>query len=185
MINDIMADARERMHAAAESYKKELGSIRTGRASISMLDEIRVDMYGTMLPINQVATLSTPDARMIVIQPWDRGAIEAIEKAIKVSNLNLNPQNDGKLVRLPIPPLTEERRKDLVKQAKKKNEEAKVEVRGVRRDAKEMIEAAETEGEVSKDDSRRGLDDLQALTDTFAAKIDELTSAKEKEIMEF
>ena len=185
MINEIIAEAREGMNASIDAYKKELHAIRTGRASVSMLDDIHVDAYGSMMPINQVASLSAPDARLIVIQPWDKGVIEAIEKAINAANLGCHPQNDGKLIRLPIPPLTEERRKDLVKQAKKKSEDARISIRNVRRDAKEMIEAVEKEAEISKDDCHRAVDELQAITDSSVAKIDELTATKEKEIMEF
>lgn len=185
MINDAITDARDRMNGAIESYKKELMGIRTGRASASMLDDLLVDYYGSMMPINQVATLSVPEARLILIQPWDKAAFEPIEKAIQASNLGLNPQNDGKVIRLPIPPLTEERRKDLVKQSRKKSEDAKISVRNVRRDAKEMIEAFEKDGDVSKDDSHRGIEELQTLTDSYIAKIDVMTSTKENEILEF
>lgn len=185
MINDIISDARSRMSGAVDSFKKEISSIRTGRASVSMLDDIRVEMYGTMMPLNQLATVSTPDARLIVIQPWDRASIEAVEKAINAANLGMNPSNDGKVLRLPVPPLSEERRRDLVKQTKKRNEESKVAIRAVRRDAKEMIEELEKESEISKDDAHRALEELQGVTDSFAAKVDELTAVKEKEIMEF
>lgn len=185
MLNDIMADAKSRMNAAIDSLKKELVGVRTGRASVSMLDDVRVDAYGSMMPINQVATLSTPDARLIVIQPWDKGVLQDIERAIQAANLGFSPSNDGKVIRVPIPQLTEERRKDLVKQARKRGEEAKVAVRGVRRDAKEMIEELEKESEISKDESHRGLEELQGLTDSFAARIDEMLTTKEKEILEF
>lgn len=185
MIEDILKDARTRMGQAVDAYKKEIATVRTGRASIAMLDDIRVDAYGSPMPLNQVATLATPDARLITIQPWDKSLFTPIEQAINAANLGLTPQNDGKLIRLPIPALTEERRKDLVKQAKKHSEAAKVAIRAVRRDAKEMIEELEKEGEVSKDDSHRGLGDLQGATDAFCGKVDELESAKEKEILEF
>ena len=180
-----MADARGRMGSAVDSFKKDIVTIRTGRASVSMLDDVRVEMYGTMMPLNQLSTVSTPDARLIVVQPWDRASIEPIERAINAANLGLSPSNDGKVIRLPVPPLSEERRRDLVKQVKKRNEEAKVAIRGVRRDAKEMIEELEKESEISKDESHRAVEELQGATDSFAAKVDELTAVKEKEIMEF
>jgi ribosome recycling factor len=185
MINDIMTDARGRMGSAVDSFKKDIVTVRTGRASISMLDDVRVEMYGTMMPLNQLSTVSTPDARLIVVQPWDRASIEPIERAINAANLGLSPSNDGKVIRLPVPPLSEERRRDLVKQVKKRNEEAKVAIRGVRRDAKEMIEELEKESEVGKDEAHRALEELQGVTDSFSTKVDELTAVKEKEIMEF
>ncbi|MBL4889688.1 MAG: ribosome recycling factor [Candidatus Lindowbacteria bacterium] len=184
MINDILEDAKSRMNGAIESVRKEYGSIRTGRANISIFDDIMVDYCGSELPINQVASLSAPEARMLVIQPWDKGAIEPIEKAITSSGLGLNPQNDGAIIRIPIPVLTEERRLELVKHAKKKAEEGKISVRNVRRDAKDMIGALEKESEISKDDSKRGQDELQGITDSFVKKIDEMTANKETEIME-
>lgn len=184
MLNDILSDAKGRMSGAVDSVKKEFSAIRTGRASVTVLDDVRVEYYGSMMPVNQVATLSVPDARLIVVQPWDKSVIGAIERAIIGANLGINPQNDGIVIRLPIPALTEERRKDLVKQARKKAEDGKVNVRGVRRDAKEMIEELEKESEVSKDESHRAIESLQEITDSFTASIDSLTEAKEKEIME-
>jgi ribosome recycling factor len=185
MIQEILREARGRMDTAVEAFKKEMASIRTGRASASMLDDVVVDAYGTSMPLNQVATLSTPEARLIVVQPWDKGTLEAVEKAIIAANLGLTPSNDGKIIRLPVPPLSEERRKDLVKQAKKRAEESKVGIRAIRRDAKELLEELEKEGESSKDDIHRAVEELQGLTDSHAARVDELTAVKEKEILEF
>ncbi len=185
MIEEILEDARGRMNQAVDAYKKELTTVRTGRASAAMLDDIRVDAYGSPMPLNQVSTISTPEARMITIQPWDKGLFTPIEQAIQAANIGLTPQNDGKIIRLPIPALTEERRKELVKQAKKHSESAKIAIRAVRRDAKEMIETLEKDGDVSKDDSHRAVGDLQGMTDSHCGKIDELEASKEKEILEF
>lgn len=185
MIQEILGDAKSRMDVAIDAYKKELASIRTGRASVSMLDDVVVDAYGTAMPINQVASLSTPEARLIVVQPWDKGTLEAVEKAIIAANLGLTPSNDGKIIRIPIPALSEERRKDLVKQAKKRSEESKVGIRAIRRDAKELLEELEKDGDFSKDDVHRAIEELQGLTDSHAHRIDELTAVKEKEILEF
>jgi len=185
MITEVMSDAKNRMNGAIEAFKKELLSIRTGRASASMLDDIMVEMYGSNLPINQLATVSTPDPRVIVIQPWDKSSLSAIEKAVQAANIGITPSNDGKVIRLPIPSLTEERRKQLAKDAHKRAEESRISVRNVRRDAKTLIEDLEKESEISKDDAHRATEELQKLTDSFISKIDGLTAAKEKEIMEF
>ncbi|HBW47846.1 TPA: ribosome recycling factor [bacterium] len=185
MITEVMSDAKNRMNGAIEAFKKELLSIRTGRASASMLDDIMVEMYGSNLPINQLATVSTPDPRLIVIQPWDKSSLSAIEKAVQAANIGITPSNDGKVIRLPIPSLTEERRKQLAKDAHKRAEESRISVRNVRRDAKTLIEDLEKESEISKDDAHRATEELQKLTDSFISKIDGLTAAKEKEIMEF
>jgi len=185
MITEVMSDAKNRMNVAIEAFKKELLSIRTGRASASMLDDIMVEMYGSNLPINQLATVSTPDPRLIVIQPWDKSSLSAIEKAVQAANIGITPSNDGKVIRLPIPSLTEERRKQLAKDAHKRAEESRISVRNVRRDAKTLIEDLEKESEISKDDAHRATEELQKLTDSFISKIDGLTAAKEKEIMEF
>lgn len=185
MITEVMSDAKNRMNGAIEAFKKELLSIRTGRASASMLDDIMVEMYGSNLPINQLATVSTPDPRLIVIQPWDKSSLSAIEKAVQAANIGITPSNDGKVIRLPIPSLTEERRKQLAKDAHKRAEESRISVRNVRRVAKTLIEDLEKESEISKDDAHRATEELQKLTDSFISKIDGLTAAKEKEIMEF
>ena len=185
MIAGILGDAKSGMAGAVESLKKDLASLRTGRASVSFLDGITVDYYGSRVPINQCASVTTPDPRLIVIQPWDKSAITPIEKAITEAKLGLNPQNDGKVIRLPIPPLSEERRKDLAKQARKKAEDHKVSIRSIRRDAKEMLEELEKESEASKDDVARALEELQKLTDTATTHVDEVVVGKEKEILEF
>lgn len=185
MIGEILGEARTRMGGALDALKKDLVAIRTGRASVAMLDDVRAEAYGAQMPLNQLATLSTPDPRLIVVQPWDKGTFAAIEKALMAANLGMTPQNDGKVIRLPVPPLTEERRKGLVKQARKRCEEAKVEIRSFRREAKELLEELEQEGEAAKDDVRHAQDELQKSTDDFVGKIDQTAAAKEKEIMEF
>ncbi|MGH2349322.1 MAG: ribosome recycling factor [bacterium] len=184
MIKDVMADADSRMHKAIEATKHEFGSLRTGRASPVLLEQIRVDYYGVPTPIPQLATVSVPEPRLLVIQPWDKKMAKDVERAILKSELGLVPSSDGTVVRVPIPPLTEERRKDLVKVAHKHAEEGRVAVRNIRREAKELIEAFEDDGEVSEDDAKRGLGELQKLTDKMVADIDALLAAKETEIME-
>ncbi len=172
------------MKGAIEAFKKDLGSIRTGRASLSLLDGIEVEYYGNPTPLNQVASLSTPDSRQIVIQPWDPKTISAIEKAILKSDLDLTPTNDGKVIRINIPPLTEERRKQLVKVVKKRAEEARVAIRNVRRDFNEELKKLEKNKEISEDELKKSLDEVQKLTDTYIKKVDERLEHKEKEIME-
>ncbi len=184
MISDVMADAKSRMHKAIEATKHEFGALRTGRASPALLEQIRLDYYGVPTPITQLATVSVPEPRLLVIQPWDRKMVKDVERAILKSELGLVPSSDGTVVRVPIPPLTEERRKDLVKVAHKHAEEGRVAVRNIRREAKELIEALEDDGEVSEDDARRGLSELQKLTDKSIEDIDALLAAKETEIME-
>jgi ribosome recycling factor len=184
MINDVIADARSRMQKAIEAVRHEFASLRTGRASPTLLEQIRVDYYGVATPITQVATVSVPEPRLLVIAPWDKKMVKDIEKAILKSELGLMPSSDGTHVRVPIPPLTQERRKELAKVAHKHAEEGRVAIRNVRREAKEMIEDLEEEGDVSEDDSKRGLDELQKLTDKFIAEVDALLAAKEKEILE-
>lgn len=172
------------MKGAIEAFKKDLGSIRTGRASLSLLDGIEVEYYGNPTPLNQVASLSTPDSRQIVIQPWDPKTISAIEKTILKSDLDLTPTNDGKVIRINIPPLTEERRKQLVKVVKKRAEEARVAIRNVRRDFNEELKKLEKNKEISEDELKKSLDEVQKLTDTYIKKVDERLEHKEKEIME-
>ncbi len=184
MINDVIADARSRMQKAIEAVRHEFASLRTGRASPTLLEQIRVDYYGVATPITQVATVTVPEPRLLVIAPWDKKMVKDIEKAILKSELGLMPSSDGTHVRVPIPPLTQERRKELAKVAHKHAEEGRVAIRNVRREAKEMIEDLEEEGDVSEDDSKRGLDELQKLTDKFIAEVDALLAAKEKEILE-
>lgn len=184
MIADVIADANQRMHKAIEATKHEFGSLRTGRASPALLEQIRVDYYGTPTPVNQLATITVPEPRLLVIQPWDKKFVKDVERAILKSELGLVPSSDGVHVRVPIPSLTEERRKELVKVAHRHAEEGRVAVRNIRREAKEMLEELEEAGDVSEDDSERGLEELQKLTDKAVADIDALLAAKDKEIME-
>jgi len=184
MINDVIADAKARMQKAIEAVRHEFAALRTGRASPTLLEQIRVDYYGVATPITQVATVTVPEPRLLVIAPWDKKMAKDIEKAILKSELGLMPSNDGTHVRVPIPSLTQERRKELAKVAHKHAEEGRVAIRNVRREAKEMIEELEEEGDVSEDESKRGLDELQKLTDKFIAEVDALLAAKEKEILE-
>lgn len=183
-LESINNETNQRMQKAIESLKKDLSRIRTGRATPALLDGINVDYYGSAMAINQVANISVPDARMVVVQPWEKGMISAIEKAIQVSDLGLNPQNDGNLIRLPIPPLSEERRKELFKSCKKVGEESKVGIRNIRRDSNEKLKKAEKDKEITQDQSKKALDDIQKMTDKFIKTVDELLVIKEKEIME-
>nr|WP_297212745.1 ribosome recycling factor [Thermodesulfovibrio sp.] len=176
--------ANEKMTHAVEVFKKDLSTFRTGRASLSILDNIKVDYYGSMVPLNQVATLGIPEPRMITIQPWEQRMIGEIEKAIMKSDLGLTPINDGKTIKINIPPLTEERRKQLVKVVKKRAEEARVAIRNIRRDIIEEIKKAEKDKKLSEDESRRAQDEIQKITNSFIEKIDQLLEQKEKEIME-
>lgn len=169
--------------AAVKSLKDHLSKVRTGRANISLLDGVMVDYYGTPTPIKQVANLSTPDARTIQVQAWESGILPAVEKAIIAANLGLTPMNDGKLIRVPVPPLTEERRKDLVKQCKKMGEEAKIVVRNNRRDANETLKTLEKDKVISQDDNKRAQEEVQKKTDVSVAEIDKILTEKEKEIM--
>jgi ribosome recycling factor len=184
MIDDITKDAEDGMKKAIEAFKRDLSKIRTGRASTSLLDGVKVEYYGTPTPLNQVATLQVVDARLITIKPWEKNLIPVIEKAIRGSDLGLNPVTDAELVRLPIPALTAERRKDLAKQVKKMSEEARVAVRAARRDANDLIKEAEKDGDISEDERKNGEKKIQDLTDKFVATVDEVAAAKEKEIME-
>ncbi|MGA9883173.1 MAG: ribosome recycling factor [Candidatus Acidiferrales bacterium] len=181
---DALAQAKTRMEKAVEDFRKDLATVRTGRANIALLDAVRVDYHGTPMPINQLGTLNVPDASMIVISPWDPGAVAPIEKAIRTSDLGLNPANDGKVVRVPIPPLTEDRRKDLVKHIHKVLEEHRTAVRNIRRDLKEAIEKLEKEKKISEDDRKRSLDELEKVTHSETKKIEDLSASKEKEVLE-
>ena len=180
---EIIVDCDHRMAKALDSFNNELNKIRTGRASTALLDTVKVDAYGTMMTLNQVANLSVPDAHSIAIQPWDRGLSSAIEKAIRDANLGLNPSSDGTFVRVPMPPMTEERRKEITKIVKKLGEEAKISIRNVRRDAMEHLKKAEKEEHFSEDERKRGEDDVQKKTDQKVKDIDALVIAKEKEVM--
>ena len=182
-ISSLISDAKQRMHSSVETVRKELASMRTGRASLSMLDNVRVDYYGTPTPLNQVGNLSTPDPTLIQVQPWDAKLLGAIEKAIRQSDLDLNPQNDGKIIRIPIPQLNEERRKLLVKNAHKHAEEGRVAIRNVRRDVNDHLKKLMKDHEVSEDDEKRAVADVQKMTDQHIAEIDGIVKKKETEIM--
>jgi ribosome recycling factor len=184
MIDDIQDEARTSMIKSIESLQKDLRRIRTGRASLALLDGIMVDYYGSPTPFNQLATLSIPEARQITIQPWDSQAVPDIEKAILKSELGLNPSNDGKIVRINIPPLTAERRKELVKVVKKMGEECKVQIRNHRRDANDMLKDLKKEKQISEDDQHKAQDKIQKTTDEYIAKVDVVMTEKETEIME-
>lgn len=181
---DAMAQARARMEKAIEDFRKELATLRTGRAHVTLLDHIRVDYHGTPMPINQLGTLSVPEPTLIVISPWDPTAATAIDKAIRTSDLGLNPASDGRVVRVPIPPLTEERRKDLVKHLHKVLENHRTAVRNIRRDIKEAVEKLEKEKKISEDDRKRTLEELEKVTHSETKKLEDLSAAKEKEILE-
>ena len=181
---EALAQAKTRMEKAVEDFRRELASVRTGRANVAILDHVRVDYHGTPMPINQLGTLNVPDPQMIVISPWDPGAVSLIDKAIRTSDLGLNPTNDGKVVRVPIPALTEERRKDLVKLVHKALENHRTAVRNIRRDIKEAVEKLEKEKKISEDDKKRSLDELEKLTHSETKKIEDLSAAKEKEVIE-
>ena len=180
---EAIAAGKTRMEKAVEDFRKELGTLRTGRANASILDAIRVDYHGTPMPVNQLGTVTTPDATMIVISPWDPSAVPLIDKAIRTTDLGLNPTNDGKVVRVPIPALTEDRRKDIVKQLHKVLENHRTAVRNVRRDLKEAIEKLEKDKKISEDEKKRALDDLEKLSQAETKKIEDLSAVKEREIM--
>jgi ribosome recycling factor len=183
-LEDILDETTQRMQKAIESLKKDLSRIRAGRATPALLDGVMVDYYGSPAPLNQIANISIPDARMIVIQPWEKNMLTAVEKAIQTSGLGLNPQSDGNMVRLPIPPLSEERRKDLFKSCKKTAEDSKVAVRNIRRDSNEKLKKAEKDKQINQDVEKKGLEEIQKATDKFTKGVDEVLALKEKEIME-
>ena len=179
----LIAEAKQKMNVSVETVRKELAGMRTGRASLTMLDNIRVDYYGTPTPINQVGNLSTPDPTLIQVQPWDAKLLPVIEKAIRTSDLDLNPQNDGKIIRIPIPQLTEERRKGLVKNAHKHAEEGRVAIRNVRRDVNDHLKKMLKGHEVSEDDEKQAMAEVQKMTDQHIEQINEILKKKETEIM--
>ncbi len=185
MIDSIYEETEEKMGKTANALNKDLKKVRTGRASLNLLDGIKADYYGTLTPLNQMASLSVPESRMITIQPWDVSAIKEIEKAILKSNLGLTPSNDGKLIRINIPPLTEERRKEIVKSVSKTCEDYKVALRNVRRDANEMLKSLKKDGDISEDDAFNAQNKVQKITDEFITQIDDIYKDKEKEILEF
>ena len=183
-MGDVKRRTGERMEHVMDRLRRDLAGIRTGRASLSLLDGIHVDYYGTPTPLKQVASLSVPESRLITIQPWEATQIPEIEKAIQAANLGLQPSNDGKIIRLSVPPLTEERRKEYVKLSKKMGEEAKVSVRNVRRDVNEELKKAHKEGGLSEDAQRAAQEEVQRLTDQYIGRVDEVLAKKETEILE-
>ena len=183
MTEKIFSETEERMQKSFNAIQREFNSIRTGKATPALLDGVKVDSYGTVMPLNQLASISAPEPRLLVVQAWDKGVVGEIAKAIQKADLGLNPMVEGNIIRLPIPALSEERRKELVKHAKKIAEEGRVSIRNIRRDANEALKKAEKNKEISEDERDRGLEKIQKLTDEFIKKIDELVEAKEKEIM--
>jgi len=180
---DVIKETKPRMETVIEDFRRKLATIRTGRAAVSLLDNIVVDYYGTPMPLNQMASVHAPEPQMLTVQPWDQSQVAAVEKAIRASDLGLNPSNDGKLVRIPIPPLTEERRKQLAKQVHEAAEDHRTAVRNVRRDANERLKKMHKDKQISEDNERDGLDEVQKLTNTYIARIDELSKTKEHEIV--
>ena len=180
---DIIRETRPRMDGAIEDVRRKLATVRTGRASVSLLDTITVDYYGTPTPLNQMASVHAPEPQMLTVQPWDATQLVGIEKAIRTADLGLNPSNDGKMVRIPIPPLTEERRKQLAKQVHEIAEEHRTAVRNVRRDANDKLKKLLKDKAISEDNERDALDEVQKLTDTYISRIDELSKSKEHELM--
>jgi len=183
MTDDELLDAADRMEKAVDALRRDLAAIRTGRASPAIVEHLQVDYYGAPTPLNQLATISTPEARLIVIQPWDRGSIGAVEKAILKSDIGLNPSNDGTVIRLAIPQLTEERRRDIAKQVRKRAEDARIEVRNIRRDCHDHIRRLERDHGISQDDLHRAETDLQKLTDDQVNEIDKVGHEKEEEVL--
>lgn len=181
---EALAQARTRMEKAVEDFRKELSGVRTGRANVSLLDHIRVDYHGTPMPLNQLGTMTVPEATLIVVTPWDPSVVPMIDKAIRSTDLGLNPTNDGKIIRIPIPALTEDRRKDLVKHIHKVLENHRTAVRNIRRDVKEAVEKLEKEKKISEDDRKRTLDELEKVTHAETKKIEDLSGSKEKEVLE-
>jgi ribosome recycling factor len=184
MIDEVYQEVEHKMDRSLAALRKDLARIRTGRASLALLEGISVDYYGTTTPLNQLATLAAPESRLMTIQPWDKSQIGPIEKALQRSDLGLTPVNDGKMIRLAIPPLTAERRQNLVKQVKKMGEESKVALRNVRREGNDWLKDLEKAKEISEDDLRRGQEHMQKITDRFIGQVDEVLSAKEREILE-
>lgn len=182
--DELLLDAEERMEKALTALERDYGKLRTGRATTSLVEDIKVDYYGTPTPVKQLASVAVPDSRTVTIQPWDRGAFALVEKAILKSDLGLTPMNDGKLIRIAIPPLTEDRRKELTKVAKKYTEEAKVAIRNIRRDVNDGLKKLEKDKLLSEDELKKAMDDIQKITDSSVAKADTKAAVKEKEIME-
>jgi len=183
-MNSVLEETKISMSKTVEHFQQQLSKVRTGRATVSLLDPVKVDYYGTPTPLSQIGTVSAPDAKTLIVQPWERTMLAPVEKAIQAAGLGLNPSNDGTIVRVPIPPLTEERRKEFVKQCKKISEESKIAVRNVRRDHMEDLKKLEKSKEISEDDRKRGEDEIQKFTDKFIKDIDTILAKKEKEILE-
>jgi ribosome recycling factor len=183
-LKDVHSQLKVRMEKAVHDFQANLASTRTGRASVGMLDQVKVDYYGTHTPINQLAQVTTPDANMIVIQPWDASVLGEIEKALRTSDLGFNPQNDGKILRVPVPPMTEERRREVVKHLNKVLEEHKTAVRNIRRDGNDLIKKAAKDKKISEDEEKRSLEEIQKLTDEEIKRMDEMSKRKEAEIMQ-
>jgi ribosome recycling factor len=184
MLNDVKADAESRMKKAIEALQRDLATVRTGRASPALVDRIEVDYYGAMTPLNQLAGVSAPEARLLVIQPWDKGSLQAIERAIRTSDLGVNPTNDGDLIRIAIPALTEERRREMVKIVRSKVEDSRVAIRNVRRDAISQVKELAQEKMISEDDERRGEQNVQDITDRFIAQAEKIGKEKEEDVLE-
>ncbi len=184
MVKDVLAEAKTSMEKAIKALRRDMARVRTGRASVSMLDDIKINYYGTPTPLSQMANLSVPEPRLITIQPWEKNLISDIERAIYKSDLGLNPSSDGILIRLPIPALTEDRRKEMAKQVRRMGEDAKVSTRSGRRDANETLKLLEKDKEISADELKQGEKDVQQLTDDYVSKIDAIVKEKEQELME-
>ena len=184
MVKDVLKELEKDMKASIEHFRKDLSKLRTGRANLSLFEDIKVDYYGSLTPVNQTATLAVPDPTLITVQPWDPSLLDTIDKAIRSADLGLNPINDGKMLKIPIPPLDEERRQEMAKHIKKVLEDEKTVLRNMRRDSKEMIEELEKEKDITEDDKFWGYDKLKEVTDEYTKKMEDLAAAKEKEILE-
>jgi ribosome recycling factor len=184
MVKDVLRDLEKKMKASLEHFRKDLSKLRTGRANLGIFEDIKVDYYGVATPVNQVAKIGVPDPSLITVQPYDASLLEAIDKAVKAAGLGLNPLNDGKVLKIPIPPLDEDRRREIVKGVKKMLEDEKTALRNMRRETKESIEELEKDKEISEDDKFKGLEELQKITDDLTKKTEEVAAAKEKEIMQ-
>ncbi len=183
-LKDTFTQLKTRMDKAVEDFRTEMSAVRTGRASVHMLDAVQLEYYGTVMPLNQVAQVHAPEAQLITVQPFDPSTLGSIEKAIRAADLGLNPMNDGKLIRVPVPPLTEERRKDMVKHLHKILEEHRTAIRNIRREGNEMIKKAMKDKKITEDEERRALDEMQKLTDDEIKKMEQMSAAKEKEVLE-
>ncbi len=184
MVKEVLKELEKRMKVSLEHFRKELSKLRTGRANINLFEDIKVEYYGTLTPINQLATLGVPDPTLVTIQPWDPSLLEAMDKAIRLADLGLNPINDGKTLKVPIPPLDEERRREMARRIRKMLEEEKTALRNMRRESKEQIERLEEDKKITEDDKFNGLEQLQKIMDEYTKKIEDMAAAKEKEILE-